>query len=291
MPARSEPTVVVRPLSEALGAEILGVDLCDIGQHELAICHQALVDHCIVVIRDQRRLTPEAHIQFSRSFGELEVHVAEQFLLPAHPEILRVSNRPGPDGAEGFAEAGRYWHSDLSYMAAPAKCSLLHAIELPPTGGDTLFANMYRALDRLPADLRWRIDGLEAWHSYEASLQGRTAANSSRAKLSAEQLATVPAVLHPVVRVHPDTKRKVLFVNPGFTTHVDGMPAAESDALLSVLFEASTQPDNVYRHEWQLHDLVVWDNRCTLHHATVYDPNHTRHMHRTTVRGEAVVQH
>ena len=279
--------VTVNRLGPTIGAEILGVDLSDLDEATFGEVYQAWLDHGVVAVRDQRGLTPAAQVAFSRRLGDLEVHVAAQFLLPGHPEILQISNKRQPDGTPvGFEDAGRYWHSDLSYAERPAKCSMLYALEIPPVGGDTLFADMAAAYDRLDAATQARIADLTAVHSYAASFAGGTAANANRATLSQAQKARLHDAVHPVVRVHPETGRKALFVSEGFTTHIVGLAAADSDALLAQLFAASVGDGLVYTHKWRPHDVVMWDNRRLMHHATPYDTGHIRHMHRTTVIGE-----
>lgn len=283
-------TMEIRPLSDALGAEALGVDLADLDEAGFARLRQALVEHCVLVVRDQARLTPEAHIAFTRRFGEPAVHVKTEFNLPEHPEVLVLSNRKKPDGSPiGFEEAGRYWHSDVSYGDEPVMASLLLAVDIPPKGGDTLYCNMYRAYDSLPDAMKQRIDGRKAVHSYLVGLTGKTAAGAKRVSLSDEQKASLKDTAHPIVRTHPETGRKALFVNPGFTFRLEDEDEETGKALLTDLFEHAARPENVYRHIWRPHDLVMWDNRCTMHHATPYDPQYTRHMHRTTVKGDRPV--
>lgn len=277
----------VTPLSKACGAEITGVDLSrPLDEATFEAIHQALLDHCVIVIRDQD-LTPEQHIAFSRRFGPLTSHVLDQFLLPGHPEILRISNKTNDEGeALGLRDAGRYWHSDVSYAEKPSMGSLLYALEIPPAGrgGDTLFANMYKAYDALPEATKARIDRLKA-----VFMIGRKRNRDDRVMLSEEQEDRAPDVVHPVVRTHPETGRKALFVNPAHTDRIVGMDAAESRALLDELNAHGARPDFVYRHKWRLHDLVFWDNRCLMHVADPPQPGYDRHMHRTTIEGERPV--
>jgi taurine dioxygenase len=277
----------VTPLSDACGAAIIGADLSrPLDDAAFETIHRALLDHCIIVIRDQD-LTPEQHIAFSRRFGPLTHHVLDQFLLPGHPEILRVSNKADETGKElGLKDAGRYWHSDVSYAEKPSLGSLLYALEIPPAGkgADTLFANMYKAYETLPDATKARIDGLQA-----VFMIGRRRNRDGRVMLNDAQEERSPDVVHPVVRTHPETGRKALFVNPAHTDHIVGMAPAESRALLDELNAQSTRPDFVYRHKWRLHDLVFWDNRCLMHIADPPEPGFDRHMHRTTVEGDRPV--
>jgi taurine dioxygenase len=277
----------IRNLDAPLGAEILGLDLSD-APDEVEIGHirQALAERGVLVFRDQIRLTPDEHVGFSRAFGPLQIHIQHHFHHPKHPEILVVSNVVENGKPIGLADAGRYWHSDLSYVAKPSLGSLLHAQELPDEGGDTLFANMAAAYDSLAADLRKRIDGLQAEHSYEARNKAQQAVTgAARPGLTEAQRSNVPPVVHPVVRVHPDSGRKALFVNEGFTTHIVGLPEEESRSLLDELFAVSTAERFIYRHVWRPHDLVFWDNRQTIHLATPFPQQYRRKLYRTTVQG------
>jgi taurine dioxygenase len=279
-------THAIRPLSPVIGSEITGLDLSrPLPDGDFDAVRRALETTSLLVIRDQH-LTPEAHIAFSRRFGPLEIHVQHRFHLAGHPEILVVSNVIEKGEPIGLADAGRYWHSDLSYMREPSLGSLLHAQELPAEGGDTLFVSMHAAYDALPADIKRRIDTLEAVHDYAARNAKQTAASPLRPTLTPEMAAKVPPAVQPVVRLHPATGRPALFVNEGFTTHIVGMPAAESEALLALLFDHMVKPDFQYRHRWRGHDLVMWDNRATIHLATGCPPELRRTLYRTTVRGD-----
>ena len=282
--------IEVRPLSSALGAEVLGADLSHPDDDEqFALIHLALLDHNVVVVRDQK-ISPADHIAFSRRFGTLEHHVLQQFLLPGHPEILQLSNKHVNGNPIGLQEAGRKWHTDLSYMQIPSLGSLLLALEIPPAGGDTLFGNLYAAYAALAPETQTRAAGLMVRHSYEDFLvRSKQESAGPRPTLTAEQRAKAPAAMHPLVRTHPETGRKVLYVSPSLMTGIEGMDDAEGRSLLNELTDHATQPAFVYRHQWRVDDLVFWDNRSTIHLATPFDPRCTRHMHRTTVRGDRVV--
>ncbi len=276
----------IRPLSDGFGAEIIGLDLnMPLSDDEFAAVRRAWFESGVVVFRDQT-LTPDSQVAFSRRFGPLIIHVMDQFLLPGHPEILLISNKKAADGkAAGFEDAGRYWHSDISYAEKPALGSLLYAVEIPPEGGDTMFADMRRALDALPDATRRRIEGLRARHSYTRNYRAKQTIEDGRPAISADQQSQLADVTHPMVRTVEDTGHQTLFVNPGFTFGIEGMDEAEGDALLSELFASSTRPEFVYVHKWRKRDLLCWDNRSVMHHATMYDPTQTRHMHRTTIEG------
>jgi taurine dioxygenase len=277
----------IRPLAGHVGAEVVGLDLTrPLDDADFARIHRAHLDHHVVVFRDQR-ITPEQLISFSRRFGVLQIHVLKQFLLAGHPEILIVSNIVEHGQPVGLGDAGKYWHSDLSYKELPSLGSMLHAQELPGEGGDTLFADMHRAWDTLPAHLREAVRDKQAVHSYTARYsEGRNAANW-RPTLTAEQLAQVVTVTHPVVRTHPENGRQALFVSEGFTTHILGLPADESRDLLAQLYAHSVRPEHVYRHAWQPHDMVFWDNRSLIHLAAGCPDHLRRKLYRTTIQGDA----
>jgi taurine dioxygenase len=279
----------IRDLPEILGAEILNLDLAQpLDDADFARIRRSLADRAVLVFRDQEKLTPEQQIAFSRRFGPLEIHVQHHFHLAGHPEILIVSNVIEDGKPLGLVDAGKYWHSDLSYMALPSLGSLLHSKEWPAEGGDTLFVNMVAAYEALPDDLKAKIDGLSAEHSYLArNLKQQKLNGELRPGLTAEQAARVPPVVHPIVRVHPESGKRALFVSEGFTTHIIGMPEEESDALLAQLYAHSTAPQFQYRHKWQPNDMVFWDNRQTLHLATGCPPDLRRTLYRTTVQGDA----
>ena len=280
-------TFEVRPFSGAVGAEIIGLDLTrPVNDEDFARIHRAHLDHHVVVFRDQR-ITPQQQIDFSRRFGVLQIHVLKQFLLAKHPEILIVSNIIENGQNIGLGDAGKFWHSDLSYKELPSLGSMLHAQELPSEGGDTLFADMHKAWDAVPDALRKVVEGRSAAHSYTARYAETKFEGSWRPTLTAEQLAQVQEVIHPVVRTHPENGRKALFVSEGFTTRIVGLPDDESRDVLQQLYALSVLDQNIYRHQWQPHDLVFWDNRSLIHLATGCPAHLRRKLFRTTIQGDA----
>lgn len=287
-PLFSAPTqsFEIRPFNAALGAEIVGIDLArPLNDADFARVHRAHLDHGVLVFRDQQ-LTPEQHIAFSRRFGELQIHVLRQFLLAGHPEIFIISNVIENGQPVGLGDAGKFWHSDLSYKDIPSLGSMLYAQELPAEGGDTLFASQQAAYDTLPAEVKKLLEGKRAAHSYVAHYNDEVFAGVQRPTLTAEQLAQVKPAIHPVVRTHPETGRKGLFVNENFTTHILDLPADESRDLLKELYTHSARPEFIYRHQWQANDLVFWDNRALIHLATGCPSHLRRRMHRTTIQGD-----
>ncbi|MGI4776981.1 MAG: TauD/TfdA dioxygenase family protein [Janthinobacterium lividum] len=276
----------VRPFDAPVGAEIVGLDISrPVNDADFARIHRAHLDHHVIVFRDQQ-ISPAAHVEFSRRFGPLEIHVLHQFQLPAQPEILIVSNIKENGEPIGLGDAGVYWHSDISYKEKPSLGSLLHAQELPAKGGDTLFADQHLAWDALSPALRQRILPLKAMHSYLAKYEELRARNPWRPKLSQAQIDQVAPAVQPVVRTHPETGRKALFVSEHFTTGIVGLPKAESDALLAELFAHSVKPEFIYRHAWKPHDLVFWDNRSLMHLAAGTPDHLRRKLYRTTVVGD-----
>jgi taurine dioxygenase len=277
----------VRPFTEKVGVEIVGLDLSrPLNDADFARVHKAHLDHHVVVFRDQI-ITPQQQIDFSRRFGVLQIHVLKQFLLANHPEILIVSNIVENGQPVGLGDAGKYWHSDLSYKELPSLGSMLYAQELPSEGGDTLFADMHLAWDTLPEHLRKAVEGRSAVHSYTSRYRDGHNAQNWRPTLSAEQLAQVVVVSHPIVRTHPENGRKALFVSEGFTTHIVGLPEDESQQILNELYAHSVRAEGVYRHKWQENDMVFWDNRSLIHLAGGTPDHLRRRLHRTTIQGDA----
>lgn len=276
----------VRALPAAVGAEVLGLDLSHpIVTTDFTRLHQAHLQHHVLVFRDQR-ITPQQQIDFSRRFGPLQIHVLKSFQLTGHPEIMIVSNIKENGVPIGLGDAGVFWHSDLSYVEKPSLGSMLHAQELPSEGGDTLFANQHTAYEALSDALKARLEGLQAEHSYLTQYEALRARSPWRPKLTQEQLDQVRPTVHPVVRTHPETGRKALFVSEHFTTRILGLPEADSRALLDELFALSTRPEHVYRHVWQPHDMVFWDNRSVMHLAAGTPDHLRRKLYRTTIEGD-----
>ncbi|MFL5267123.1 MAG: TauD/TfdA dioxygenase family protein [Stellaceae bacterium] len=277
----------VKKSGAACGAEIvfdLRRDLDDTTFHEIECAfHQNIV----VVFRAQQ-LSNRKHIEFSSRFGELEIHIVKKYLLPDFPEILLISNIRNEQGEHiGLADAGFTWHTDTSYRRRPSRCSLLYAKEVPHRGGqplgDTVFANAIAAYEALPEAAKKRIDGMKAIHRYSAR---RRVADSPRPKLTAQQLAETPDIAHPIVRTHPYTGRKALYVTAGECVGIEGVPEDEALDLIAELDAHCVRPEFLYRHKWQVGDLLIWDNAASMHLAICdYALPERRLMHRTTVIG------
>ena len=283
----------IRPFDAALGAEVRGLDLSrDLDAAASAAIERAWNEHAVLLFRDQA-IDETRHVAFSRRFGDLEVHVLDQYLHPEHPEILIVSNVMDGDRHVGIYDAGRYWHTDLSYMAVPSRGSLLYAIGVPHDDagnplGDTLFASTAAAYDALPPDMKHRISGLTAEFSLAARHARLVADGDPNAALSDMHQEKAPPVVHKIVRTHPVTERKSIYVNEGQTARILGLAEDEARDLLEELCAHCTRSEFVYRHRWRTGDLLMWDNIPTQHLAICdYALPQRRYMHRTTLRGTA----
>jgi taurine dioxygenase len=279
----------VSPLSERFGVAVSGIDLAhELSQEEFDRIHQLFVDNKLVCFKHQS-LPAAAQIAFSRRFGPLEVHLLSQYNHPEHPEIFRLSNRVVDGQPMGIADGGSYWHSDLAFQEYPAKATMLNALEIPSEGGDTLFVDMEAAYEALSPQWKERLQGLRAVHRYRR--KQATDGQSTRVELSEDQKARTPDVAHPLVRTNPDTGRKAIFAHKGMTAEIVGLPAEESERILNFLFEHTVQPRFRFDFRWSPGDVVMWDNRSTMHSATTRDlpAGQYRTLYRTTVRGERPV--
>ena len=285
--------IAVNRTDGSVGVEIDGVDLAtdidDDAFKEIAAAYDA---NPVVVIRGQK-LTPEQQVRFSRRFGDLEIHVLKQYLLPGYPEILVVSNVTDENGnLIGLADAGRVcvWHTDMSYLEKPSRGSMLYAVEVPQKDGrslgDTLFADTAAAYDALPAATKRRLQGLKAIHRMTKGYEIDRKKSEKGLVYSQEQQRQNPDRPHPIVRTHPATGRRCIYLNRLVVVGIEGMPEAQSEPLLEELYAHCTQPQFVYRHKWRVGDLVMWDN-CSAQHLAVidYELPLRRVMHRTTLSG------
>jgi len=279
--------------SAPLGAEIRGVDLAqELDERTFQEIVAAWREHEVIYFRDQT-LTPDQHLAVSRRFGDLEHHVRQECCRPGYPEIFVVSNVIENGKPIGSQDAGLFWHSDLCYKREPSRGSLFYAREVPQENGkprgDTMFSSMTAAYDALPDSMKKKLAGRLAINSY---LHGyyRDRNSGPRRKLTNEQMSKTPDVAHPVVRVHPETGRKCLFVNEGYTTRIVDMDEKESDALLAELFVHVKKREFVYRHQWRVGDFLIWDNCSTQHRAVPdYALPLRRVMERTTLTGAVVL--
>ena len=281
--AAGKAGVTVVPTGGALGAEIRNVDLRTIDERDFAVILGAWHDHLLLLFREQE-LSDDDLVAFSKRFGELDwapVQESGRRFVEGHPEIYVVSNvleNGVPIGSLGAGEAT--WHTDMSYLEVPPKASMLYALEVPPAGGDTYFNNMYVAYESLPEELKRRIEGLSLKHdgTYNSGgylRQGVAAVDDPR---------TSPGTYHPLICTHPETQRRALYLGRRRNAYISGLPLPESESLLDQLWEYATRPALAWGHKWRPGDLVLWDNRCTMHRRDSFDAAARRVMHRTQIR-------
>jgi taurine dioxygenase len=275
--SRPYETITVDKLTPIIGAEIGGVDLSrPLSNSQQDEIHRALAENLVIFFRDQE-ITPEQHLAFGRLFGDLMVHPAAPH-IEGYPELLRIYADKDSPRANGES-----WHSDVSCEPEPPMGSILHIEECPPKGGDTLFASMYAAHDALSDRMKDYLEGLVAVHDGEHVYRG------TYSNFGVQDKPVYPRAEHPVVRTHPVTGRKCLFVNRGFTTRILGIPLDESDAILDYLFDHSANPLFQCRFRWRPKSIAFWDNRCVQHRAMWDYWPHTRAGGRVTVKGDRPV--
>lgn len=275
-------------VTPTFGIEVKGLDFRQaLASDQIALLNKLWADAGGLLVFKDQDISPADHVRLTSYFGKVQDDIARvapvmaNYILPGHPEIYRVSNKKIDGKPMGREDAGTYWHSDASWMEAGPRGSILHAIELPEVGGDTMFADMTAALRALPAPMQQMLEGLTATHTVLKAAISTSYAKEYEGKL--EQAALKSAV-KPVVMTHPVSGRKALYVNEGFTSRITGFPEQESNALLKLLFEHSTRPEFVYRHRWSLRDVVMWDNFSNMHYAVAnYKDHGWRLLNRTTV--------
>ncbi|MBC8452207.1 MAG: TauD/TfdA family dioxygenase [Rhodospirillaceae bacterium] len=274
--------LTITPLSDTIGAEIVGAELSQsVPAGDIAAIRQALVDHLVIVVRDQS-LDPEQLLSVLRLFGDtMEQHLTDT-LMKAHPEIAVLDSRAMPPDKQGrvIPFGGRTWHTDHTNHARPPKYTALYAIKLPPSGGDTSFANMHVAYASLPEEERAELSGLRTVNKIEDF--------GYISEEAQEKFGTLP--VHPLIRTHPDTGKKAIYVHPGKLERIVGREPDESQELINGLLDRVITPANSYRHQWRPGDLLLTDNRAVLHLAhRDYDMAEGRVMHRVILRGEVPV--
>jgi taurine dioxygenase len=275
----------IAPLSDHTGAEVHGIDLArSVGAADRTQLYRTFVDRSVLVFRDQQ-LTPHQLLAAVEMFGAVFPQYNSRFALPECPEIHYISNQDFyPDGRRYIPGEG--YHTDHSNAVCPPKATVLHAVRLPDKGGDTQYVNMHRAYDGLPEAARRRIDGLKAIHVY----QSRHSARKLMALDETDRGHVPDAVVHPIVRTHPESGRKAIYINPIRIEGIVGIAEAEAPALLAELLDHATQPKYQYRHQWRPGDLVMWDNRSLLHKANGdYDMSQVRYLYRVMLQGDAPV--
>jgi len=269
-----------------LGAEIVDLDLRNINNAEFEAIHRAWLDGLVLLFHGQQ-LCDDDLIRFSRRFGELDwapVQETGRRFVEGHPEIYVVSNvieNGQPIGSLGSGEA--VWHTDMSYLEIPPKASMLYALETPAAGGDTYFCNMYSAYESLPDALRNRISTLTLKHDATYNSGGYV----RQGLTGVDDPVASTGVYHPLVIAHPETGKQALFLGRRRNAYIGGLPLAESEALLDELWQYATRDEFTWRHKWQVGDLVLWDNRCTMHRRDGFDSASRRVLHRTQIKGDA----
>lgn len=280
---KSRPTVI--PTGKALGAEIQCVDLRKLDADDFSTIYRAWLDHSVLLFRGQN-LTDEDLIAFSERFGDLDwapIQESGRRFVEGHPEIYVVSNvveNGSPIGSLGAGEAT--WHTDMSYLQDPPKASILYALEVPSSGGNTYFNNMYLAYDFLPEAVKKRIAGRRLKHDGTYNSGGYVRQGIA----AVDDPVTSPGTYHPLVCTHPETKRGVLYLGRRRNAYIEGLSLAESESLLDELWSHANSEEFEWHNEWCVGDLVLWDNRCTMHRRDPFDANARRVMHRTQIKGE-----
>jgi len=276
----------IRELRKGFGAEILGLDLATSDDETMDDAVRAFNLHGAVLLRDQH-MAPADLVRFIARFNEPEGHTLQQYTLPGYPNIYILSNKVVDGKPIGAHNDGVGWHTDYSYKEIPVMATMLYAVEVPAEGSDTLLADLCAAYDALPQEKRRALDPLVVHHSYQMFMQNR---EHGRMDLSDELKAQNPDVFHPLIRVHPTNGRRALWASTGTVKGIVGMDEGDALRLIDELVEFITQDQFVYRHQWRPGDLLVWDNRCTLHTGTLYDDKkYDRLMHRLWAKGEKVI--
>ena len=274
-------SIDIAPISGALGAEISGIDLTQgLTPDALKTVKKAFLDYHVIFFRDQENLTPDRQKAFGQLFGSLNVHpyVAG---MSEHPEVMEIIKEP-----EDKLNFGGGWHSDMSFQEYPALGSILFAVEVPSYGGDTLFSNQIAAYEALSEGMQTLLEGLTAVHSASREYSARGASAQSRKSMQAVEAENAPEFEHPVIRTHPESGRKGLYINPAFTLRFSGMTKRESKPLLDFLFDHARDERFTCRFRWRPNSVAFWDNRCCWHYALNDYPGERRHMRRVTVNGD-----
>ena len=278
-----------RPLSDVLGAEISGIDVRDLDDAGFGALRDVFHDNLVLVVKDQD-LSPAEQTDFARRFGEIQYHISPEYLMPDQPEVMILSNEVEDGRNVGIPDAGSDWHSDHSYVDRPTGYTMLFALKVPQDGGDTEWTNMIAAYDALPEDMKRRLDGLVGIHSFNRLRNPRMTMGARHGDGQDYYKRSPPDAFHPIVRTHPATGRKALYISPRFTIGIRDMGDAAAQSLLDELFAHIADRRFVYRHRWTEGDLLMWDNRTTIHLATGGVPEgQARRLHRTTVLGEIPV--
>ena len=278
--------MIVKPLSDALGAEISGISAAEMDDATFEQLRDVFHENLVVVVKEQN-LTPAQQTEFARRFGEIQYHISPEYLMKDQPEVMILSNEKEDGKFIGLPDGGSEWHSDHSYVDQPTGYTMLQAIKVPKDGGDTEWTNMVRAYEALSDDMKSRLDGLVGIHSFNRMKNQRLSVPVRHMNDPGYYKRSPPDSFHPIVRTHPHTGKKALYISPRFTIGIKDMDDAEGQPLLDELFAHIQNRDFIYHHRWTVGDLLMWDNRATIHLALLGVPEgQARRMHRTTVLGE-----
>ncbi len=281
-PAAERRVLEVERLEPSIGARVHGVDLSRVTDDQVRAIRTALAEYKVLFFAAQHDLHPDSQIALGRRLGEVtESHPVVPGVDQQHPEIYALDSATG-----GFADV---WHTDVTFVRRPPLGSVLRAVVLPPTGGDTQWADLELAYESLSEPVRRLADQLVAVHDGTREFGYYLAQREERTKWEGEEFRALVPIEHPVVRVHPETGRRSLFVNPGFVSHLKDVSDAESRSLLDLFYAHITRPEHIVRHRWSVGDVVMWDNRSTVHYANRDYGDQRRVMHRITLRGDQPV--
>ena len=284
----SSARLIVRKLHPALGAEVRGIDMRrPLGADTARELQAVWMEHLVLVFPDQH-VTDAEHVAFTRYFGAPEIFHQKIIRSARVKEIFRVSNvdedgvlMPPDHPVAQQLSLAQFWHTDSSYREIPCTGALLHGVEVSRTGGETQFTNMYLVYDALPEAVKRQIDGRKAQHNF-----GHMHTQANLKPLTEEEMAVMPPVWQPMVRKHPVMGRKALYISPIYNDAVEGLSADDGKRLIAELTRFAADPRFVYTHRWETDDVLMWDNRCTMHQVTPFDPRERRVMHRTTIMGQ-----
>ena len=278
--------MAVKLLSDALGVEVSGINAAELDDATFNELRDVFHENLIVVVKDQD-LTPAQQTEFARRFGEIQYHISPEYLMKDQPEVMILSNEKEDGKFIGLPDGGSEWHSDHSYVDQPTGYTMLQAIKVPQDGGDTEWTNMVRAYETLSEHLKARLDGVIGIHSFNRMKNERLSVPVRHMNDPDYYKRSPPDSFHPIVRTHPHTGKKALYISPRFTIGIKDMDNAKAQPLLDELFAHIQNRDFIYRHRWTVGDLLMWDNRATIHLALLGVPEgQARRMHRTTVLGE-----
>ena len=283
----STSRLTVRKLHPALGAEVRGIDMHrPLDPDTARELQDAWMEHLVLVFPDQH-VTDQEHVAFTRYFGEPEIFHQKIIRSQRVKEIFRVSNvnedgilMPPDHPTVQQVALAQFWHTDSSYREIPCTGALLHGVEVSRTGGETQFTNMYKVYDALPESLKRQVQGRKAQHNF-----GHMHTQANLKPLTEDEQAAMPPVMQPMVRKHPVTGRNALYISPIYNDAVEGMTPEDGKRLICELTAIAADPRFVYTHRWETDDVLMWDNRCTMHQVTPFDPRERRVMHRTTIMG------